>query len=40
MQKTIKNIRRYIKLIDRKDNLQKIEYKLKRIVNPKPQNMA
>ena len=26
--------------MDQKDNLQKIERKLKRIVNPKPQNIA
>src|SRR6266702_3449561 len=40
MWRTIRNIRRYTELIDRKDNLQKMECKLKRIVNPRPQNTA
>ena len=37
--KTTKNTRCYTELIDQKDNLQKMKYKLKRTVNPRPQNM-
>jgi hypothetical protein len=40
IQKTTRNFKYYTKLIDQKDNLQKMEYKLKRIVNPRPQNTA
>ncbi len=38
--RTTRNIRRYTKLIDQKDNLQKIKCELKRIVNPRLQNTA
>ena len=38
--RTIRNTRRYIELIDWKDNLQKIEYKLRKIINPILQIMA
>jgi len=38
LKKTIRNTGCYTKLIDQKDNLQKMECKLKRTVNPKPQN--
>ena len=40
MWRTIRNIKRYTECIDWKDNLWKMEYKLKRIVNPRPQNIA
>ena len=40
MQKTTKNIKHHIKLINWKNNLQKMECELKRIVNPRPQNIA
>ena len=40
LQRPIKNIRYYIKLIDQKDNLWKIERELKKIVSAKPQNIA
>ena len=40
MWKTIKNIGRYTELIDWKDNLWKMECELKRIVNPRPQNIV
>ena len=40
MRRTIKNIGHYIELIDWKNNLQKMECELKRIVNPRPQNTA
>ena len=38
LQRTTRNTRHYTELIDQKDNLQKIECKLKRTVNPKLQN--
>src|SRR6266702_1480207 len=40
MWKTTRNIGRYTELIDWKDNLWKMECKLKRIMNPRPQNIA
>ena len=40
MWKTTKNIGRYTKFIDWKDNLWKMEDKLKRIVNLRPQITA
>jgi hypothetical protein len=40
MRRTIRNTRRYIELIDRKDNLWKMERELKRTVNPRPQSTA
>ena len=40
LQRTIKNTECHTKLIDQKDNLQKMEYKLKRTVNFRPQNTA
>jgi len=38
LQKTTRNTGHYTELIDQKDNLQKMECKLKKTVNPKPQN--
>ena len=32
LRRPIKNLRRYIELIDQKDNLQKIEHELKRLL--------
>ena len=40
IQRITKNIRRYTKCIDWKNSLQKIENKLKRIMNPRPQITA
>src|SRR6266699_5575169 len=40
LQRPTRNLRRYIELIDQKDNLQKIERKLKKIISAKPQNIA
>ena len=38
LQRIVRNIRRYTKLIDQKDNLWKIERKLRKIINLIPQN--
>ena len=40
LQKMARSIRRYTKYIDQRDNLQKIEQELRKIINPKPQNIA
>ena len=38
LQRTTRNTKHYTELIDQKDNLWKMEYKLKRTVNLRPQN--
>jgi len=40
LQKTARSIGRYIKRIDWRDNLWKMEQELRKIINPKPQNTA
>ena len=40
LQRPTRNLRRYIELMDQKDNLWKMERELKRIIDPRPQNTA